>query len=60
MSILEVTELVYSHGLEIVCKSPIGHLPMTEKVHIVPTILMQLIESILNDMHKYICKFKKT
>ncbi len=69
MSIIEVTDLVESHGLEIVYRSPIGHLPMTEKVHIVPAKLMLIIESFLTKIIGserlsqdivYGCKLKKS
>lgn len=65
MSRSEVEELIKSHGLEIVDIFPIGHLPMTEKIHIVPTKLMYLVELFFSKYIKserfsqniiYVCK----
>lgn len=67
MSISEVNNLIETHGLEVAYKLPIGHLPMTEKVHIVPAKLMFIIESFftkfigsekLSQNVIYACKFK--
>ncbi|MCP3662153.1 MAG: class I SAM-dependent methyltransferase [Gammaproteobacteria bacterium] len=47
MTIDEVEQLAGSHGLEIVRRYPIGHLPMTEKVYLYPRGPLIAIERFL-------------